>query len=56
MLIHNPHNQSRYSPTLGRNMEPFETVEVPDDFQPGDEMVVASTPPKRKARAPKDEE
>lgn len=33
MQLHNSTNQSRLCPSLGRNVEPFEVVDVPDKFE-----------------------
>jgi len=33
MELHNPTSQSRLCASLGENLEPFETREVPDGFE-----------------------
>lgn len=53
MQVHNPTSQSRYCSSLGRNIEPFEVVDVPDDFELcGEECpckITAAPAPKKKS-------
>lgn len=58
MQVHNPTNQSRYCAGLGRNIEPYEVVDVPDDFEVCDccKCVSDAVAPEPEVTADTDEE
>lgn len=52
MPAHNPTNQSRLCPGLGRNLEPYEVAETPDGFVKceGCQCVVSDGKPAAKSK------